>query len=116
MTEYRRKEGGDFEVWDVTCPYCEAHEEVCHDDGFGYEEDRAHEQECSQCEKNFVFYTSISFDYDAKKADCLNGEEHDWQKPRFPSKYHPDKVTCSMCDYVKEGRIVWPDDQPKEDE
>lgn len=67
---------------DVECPYCGEWNEICHDDGFGYEEDVAHEMECSHCEKNFVFYTSISFHYSAEKADCLNGAAHnfgDWR-------------------------------------
>lgn len=27
---------------DVECPYCEEWNEICHDDGFGYEEGVAH--------------------------------------------------------------------------
>jgi hypothetical protein len=67
---------------DLYCPYCDAGLEVCHDDGFGYEEDRAHEMYCSECDKNFVFYTTISFDYHPERADCLNGHPHlfsDWK-------------------------------------
>lgn len=113
MSNYQYNKDRSLEVWDVTCPYCGSHEEVCHDDGHGYEEDQPHENQCSECEKYFIFYTSISYDYEAQKADCLNGADHDWKKPRFPSEYQPDKVICSMCDEVKEGRYVWPQDQPK---
>jgi hypothetical protein len=66
---------------DLECPYCNAALEVCHDDGFGYEEDRTHEMECPECEKNFVFHTAIHFSYRPAKADCLNGSPHrfrDW--------------------------------------
>jgi hypothetical protein len=28
---------------DIECPYCDAENEVCHDDGYGYEEGKAHE-------------------------------------------------------------------------
>ena len=63
---------------DVECPYCEEWLEVCHDDGFGYEEDVMHEMECHHCGKKFTFQTHISFDYYSEKADCLNGGEHDF--------------------------------------
>jgi len=32
----------------VNCPYCGAEQEICHDDGYGYEEDVLHQQECSE--------------------------------------------------------------------
>jgi len=67
---------------DVECPYCGKDQEINHDDGFGYEEGVSHEQECGNCEKAFVFQTSISFYYESYKADCLNGSPHKWGKPR----------------------------------
>lgn len=60
---------------DIICPYCDAEQEINHDDGFGYEEGIKHEMQCSKCKKNFVFETSISFNYDAEKADHLNGTD-----------------------------------------
>jgi hypothetical protein len=36
--------------------------------------------ECSACENNFVFYAEISVDYNAQKADCLNGSPHAFSK------------------------------------
>lgn len=53
---------------DVRCPYCNRWQEINHDDGYGYEEDQAHMQECADCGKVFIFTTSISFDYHAEKA------------------------------------------------
>ena len=81
---------------DVRCPYCDAGLEICHDDGFGYEEGVKHQTQCSQCGKYFVFETSISFYYDPEKADCLNDGEHDWK----PSTTYPrqfTKMECSIC-------------------
>ena len=49
---------------DLECPYCEKDCEVCHDDGFGYEEGKKHQMECPHCGKSFVFETSISFYYE----------------------------------------------------
>jgi hypothetical protein len=34
---------------DTNCPYCDADIEINHDDGYGYEEDRKHEQQCNNC-------------------------------------------------------------------
>ena len=81
---------------DVECPYCGAEQEICHDDGFGYEEDRLHEMECCECEKTFVFTTSILFMYEPSKADCLNDGEHQF-KPTgtVPRKYT--RMRCSEC-------------------
>ena len=61
---------------DVTCPYCGEGRDICHDDGYGYDEDKVFEQTCGSCEKNFAFTTRMSFDYDAREADCLNGSAH----------------------------------------
>ncbi len=63
---------------DVECPYCGAGQEICNDDGHGMEEDVKHEQECSECEKYFIFTTSILVLHEASKADCLNGAPHDY--------------------------------------
>lgn len=64
---------------DLECPYCKKECSVNHDDGFGFEPDVKHQMQCPHCQKTFVFQTSISFSYEAEKADCLNGVEHDYQ-------------------------------------
>jgi len=85
---------------DVGCPYCGAGQEICHDDGYGYEEDKTHEQKCSDCEKTFAFTTSVCFLYEATKAECLNGGEHRY-KPTMtvPRKYT--KMRCTDCDHER---------------
>ncbi len=81
---------------DVYCPYCDAGQEINHDDGFGYEEDITYEMQCSECEKNFVFTTSISFNHEAEKADCLNGEDHNYELTHTcPKEYS--KMRCVYC-------------------
>lgn len=85
---------------DVDCPYCGAGQEICHDDGQGYEEDVKHEQECSDCDKTFIFTTDISFSYDAERADCLNGDKHRWYRTNtYPRKCA--RLQCSICDTEK---------------
>lgn len=82
---------------DTECPYCNTEINICHDDGYGYEEGVIHQQECSKCGKTFVYDTSISFHYSTSKADCLNGQSHDYK----PNKTYPiefTKMACSMCD------------------
>ena len=86
---------------DLECPYCETELEVCHDDGFGYEEGVNHQMECSNCEKSFVFQTSISFYYEPEKADCLNDGKHEW-KPQtcYPKEFT--KMECQSCGDTRE--------------
>ncbi len=81
---------------DVQCPYCEAWQEICHDDGYGYEEGKLHQQECYECDKMFTYTTCINYDYEAQKADCLNDGEHQWER----TYTHPSfltKMRCSQC-------------------
>ncbi len=85
--------------YDVKCPYCKAEQEINHDDGYGYEEDETHEQECSKCEMTFVFTTSISFYHEAEQAPCKNGGEHDWgQIHGSPEEFYIGQFRCSVCD------------------
>jgi predicted RNA-binding Zn-ribbon protein involved in translation (DUF1610 family) len=81
---------------DVECPYCGAELEINHDDGYGLDEDRTYQQECSACGKNFVYTTSISIDHEAEKAACLNGGEHDYKRTNtYPRWAARDR--CAMC-------------------
>lgn len=81
---------------DLNCPYCDAGLDVCHDDGFGYQEDVNHQMECSDCGKNFVFTTSISFYYEPEQADCLNDGEHDFN-PTITIPEYAMQMECQMC-------------------
>ena len=86
---------------DLNCPYCNAELEVHRDDDFGYEVGVEHEMECSKCNKLFIFKTSISFYYKARKADCLNGAEHNYKKvATFPEGFS--KMKCEVCGAERE--------------
>ena len=85
---------------DLTCPYCDHEFDVCHDDGFGYEEGEAHHQECPNCKKNFVFQTYISLSYSTRVADCLNGAEHTMRLSSTYPKEHS-RMRCSYCDFSR---------------
>jgi hypothetical protein len=90
---------------DINCPYCGAELEICHDDGVGYEENEIHQQQCSHCEKNFAFTTTISYSYDGEKADCLNGGDHKWEKVKSYPNYWPDRKRCRVCGEEIRGEI-----------
>lgn len=86
--------GGDMS--DLECPYCGEENEVCHDDGEGCEEDKLHHMECANCQKSFVFTTQISFDYEPRKADCLNDGKHDYKETHtYPRRCT--KLECRLC-------------------
>jgi hypothetical protein len=85
---------------DIECPYCGHQQDVCHDDGFAYEEDKAHEEVCGGCDKNFVFFTTIMFSYDGRKADCLNDGEHKLTPSRTIPKWAT-HMSCSDCDFER---------------
>lgn len=85
---------------DIECPYCGHGFDICNDDGHGYDEDVRHEEECPNCEKWFVFTTTITFSYEAQEAPCLNTGEHKLKMtntvPRFMSK-----MRCGYCDFER---------------
>lgn len=84
---------------DVECPYCGEWQDICHDDGYGYDEYTVYNQECEYCDKTFVFRIIIFLDYEAKKAPCLNGGEHNWENIKgYPELFFEQKRRCSVCD------------------
>ncbi len=85
---------------DCECPYCGADVEINHDDGYGYTEDELHQQECSECEKTFTFYTSTHFTYRTGKADCLNGAEHKYKRTTTVPKEYT-RMRCVDCDHER---------------
>jgi len=86
---------------DVKCPYCGSEQEINHDDGYGYEEDEVHQQECGECGKTFGYETTILYYYDAQKLPCANGEPHEWE----PTITYPKHATCMICKLCGERRV-----------
>lgn len=81
---------------DLECPYCDADNDVNHDDGAGYAEGVAHQMQCRACEKFFIFETEISFYYTQSKANCLNDGDHVWEVTKtVPRKYS--RLRCVTC-------------------
>ena len=85
---------------EVYCPYCNAKVEINHDDGYGYDEDEIHQQECHSCNNTFVYRTFIIMNYYTEKAECLNGGEHKFYKTKtFPPQFAVMK--CEICGDTK---------------
>ena len=86
---------------DVECPYCKHKQDINHDDGYGYEEGQMYEQECSKCEKIFVYTTTIHFNYSVYVAPCKNGGEHKFNPCQgCPTGYMSNRHRCEYCDEV----------------
>lgn len=87
---------------DVTCPYCGTLQEINHDDGYGYEEDEEHEQECRNCERKFKFKTFISFNYTVLCQD----EDHEVvEKISQYQGYKYSHKHCTKCDWTSCKRV-----------
>ena len=78
---------------DIECPYCNFQQDVDHDDGKGYAEDELHQMQCCNCDKYFVFTTSVIYYYEPSKADCLNDSEHKFK----PTNTIPREYTSMEC-------------------
>jgi hypothetical protein len=78
------------------CPYCNAKVEICHDDGYGYDECGTYQEECPSCEKIFIYTTRIKISHDCEIADCLNDGEHTWYPTMTVPKFFTE-MECSQC-------------------
>jgi len=93
---------------DLECPYCDEGNDVCHDDGQGYDEGKAHEMECDHCGKSFVFHTAISYYYTPERADCLNGSPHNFREWRILWESKAERLedrTCRDCGHSERRSI-----------
>ena len=83
---------------DVECPYCDTSIELCYDDG-AYCDERVPEKcNCPNCGKVFLVDTSIVLCHYQRKADCLNGEPHqfrDWKKLWLDQ--HDNEIQYRQC-------------------
>ncbi len=81
----------------VNCPYCDALVKIDHEDGYGTMDGEQYEQDCSECNKTFIYYPSIHYSYELFKADCLNGGTHEWS--------HMSRATAGGLVDIRECRV-----------
>ena len=79
---------------DVACPYCKTEQEINHDDGYGYVDGEDYEQHCRNCDKYFIFTTSLSISY---TVQC---QEDDHIMEPFGDKW-PNMYDCINCDHFE---------------
>lgn len=79
---------------DIKCPVCGIENEICHDDGNGYEEDIEHTQSCENCSKEFKFFTSITYCY-----EVFCGKD----TPHKLELYKDDFYFCENCEHMQKG-------------
>ena len=93
---------------EIECPYCEHAYDLNHDDGAFYNNGEREATECPNCEKKFLVYSSMSWDFDAEKADCLNDGNHQWvkehSKPNIET--YPDLAARERCETCDKKRTV----------
>lgn len=86
---------------DFECPYCGEEQEVCNDDGAGYDESNCEVMQCTSCDKFISFSTYIPRPtYTPHKVDCLNElAPHQWTaKHTYPKEKELAKMQCKICD------------------
>jgi len=78
---------------DLNCPYCNKAMDTLDDQS---DPGRLHERQCPYCGKHFVFEIEYAPIYTSRKADCLNGAEHDFVMTRtFPPEFA--RAECMTC-------------------
>ncbi|WP_346839786.1 hypothetical protein [Microbulbifer sp. SAOS-129_SWC] len=84
---------------DVNCPNCREPQEINHDDGYGYDEDKTHEQECHHCGETFEFTTEISYEY---QVFCKDGQHPEGALEAIgsPRPEYGQCWACNRCDWV----------------
>lgn len=80
---------------DFKCPYCGKGQEACVDDRMPNVD---YEHQCIECEKIFMYQIEYSPIYYERKADCMNGGDHDWREVVSSAKIAYDGVKrCQGC-------------------
>lgn len=85
---------------DINCPYCDAELSIERNE-WTCNENVTHHMECPECEKSFVFDTTIIFIFQAHKADCLNEGSHEWEKT-VTCPVEATQMRCRVCDEHRE--------------
>jgi len=88
----------------INCPYCGYKNDV--DEPYDYID--GGEYQCSECEKNFWLIVEYDPFAHAYKADCLNGEPHNFRLIHgAPRKYFINKIRCKDCSHEEENPEIF---------
>lgn len=86
---------------DLYCPYCEESQTINHDDGYGYDENEMHFQDCKDCNKTFGYETAIIYHYEPVKVPCQNeAADHRW-KASFTFPVDSSFMRCADCQEIR---------------
>jgi hypothetical protein len=87
---------------EIECPYCGEDNEH---DTEQFEPSEPHKQECHHCEKTFVFTIEYYPSFTSRKADCLNGSEHNWrdelEHDTYMRQYFAMRRSCRDCEKLE---------------
>jgi hypothetical protein len=79
------------------CPYCGKPQEHCNDEPF--DQDEIWDEECNDCGKSYRLQGWYTEEYNAEKADCLNGAAHDFRQiVGAPEEWFIGKFRCVSCE------------------
>lgn len=91
---------------DVECPEC-GHEHDIKIDGWSdVQEDNIYDNTCPSCNKIYCYSFSVVRNYEAHKADCQNGSDHDWKPMKIYPLHWPDARYCRDCGLEDRGKFV----------
>jgi predicted RNA-binding Zn-ribbon protein involved in translation (DUF1610 family) len=81
---------------DVKCPNCGREQDIIHDDGYGYGEEK-YSQTCTGCGEEFGYETTTVHYYDVFPTPCLNdGSKHRYRLTRtYPREFS--QMEYSVC-------------------
>lgn len=81
---------------EIQCPYCEQDNEH---DSEQADPNTLHYMQCRECEKNFAFEIDYCPRFYERKADCLNGGDHNWRDllPYASSNHYDLYRECRGC-------------------
>ena len=90
---------------DLKCPYCGKRQEPEHEFIHEINQNEFYPHECKSCSKTFTYTTTIICLNSERKADCLNGGEHKWEKVVCIPNFFPNRRRCQGCGLEERGEI-----------
>ncbi len=90
------KEIGQYSGYDVRCPYCGSTSVIPEYLACSCKEGELYPRLCTVCKMTFVMQIVITYALTGKKANCLNGAEHNY-KETFARPLRNTQLRCVDC-------------------